>query len=178
METWFQMVKGHKRRSHEHRSDLGGEYRWGDTGQLVFLIVFVVGMMADIFLIKISDAWQDPVPWYYRIVVFLPLLFLAGYFAQRAHKIIFHEERKKLMVIQTDVFARLRHPMYFGSLLTYLGFVILSLSVIALVIFVIVVLFYYYLCQYEEQVLLEKLGDEYKEYMNKVPMLIPRLRTK
>ena len=80
------------------------------------------------------------------------------------------------MVIKTDVFARIRHPMYFGSILTYLSFVILSLSVLALVIFIIIVIFYYYLCRYEEQVLLAKLGDEYMKYMKKVPMLIPRVR--
>ena len=170
------MNKGHKRHSHEHRKDLAGEYRWGDTGQLVFLIVFIIGMTSDLFLLKVSDSWQDAFPWYFRIVVFLPLLFVAGYFAQRAHKKVFEEERKELMVIKTDVFARVRHPLYFGSILIYLGFVTLSASVIALVIFFIIVMFYYYLCRYEEQLLLAKLGDEYKNYMKNVPMLIPRMK--
>jgi len=170
------MNEGHKRHSHEHREDLAGEFRWGDTGQILFLIVFIIGMTSDLFLLKVSDSWQDIFPWYFRIVVFLPILFVAGYFAQRAHKKVFGEEQKELMVIKTDVFARLRHPMYFGSILIYLGFVILSLSVVALVIFVVVVIFYYYLCRYEEQILIAKLGDEYKNYMKKVPMLIPRIR--
>lgn len=141
------------------------------------LVVFILGMTADVFFLNVSASWQDAVPWYYRMVVFLPVLVVAGYFAQRAHKKVFHEERTELMVITTNVFARVRHPMYFGSILTYLGFVILSLSVIALVIFVVVVLVYYYLCRYEEQLLIEKLGDEYKKYMKNVPMLIPRVRT-
>lgn len=170
------MKKGHKRNSHEHRKDLAGEHRWGDTGQLVFLIVFIIGMASDLFLFKVSDSWQDAFPWYFRIAVFLPLLFVAGYFAQRAHKKVFQEERKELMVIKTDVFAIIRHPMYLGSILTYLSFVVLSLSVIAMVIFFIIVMFYYYLCRYEEQLLIEKLGDEYENYMKKVPMLIPRVR--
>jgi len=172
----IKMPEGHKRHSHEHRKDLAGEYRWGDTGQIVLLIVFIIGMSSDLFLLKISDSWQNAFPWYFRMVVFLPLLFVAGYFAQRAHQKVFQEKRKELMVIKTDVFARIRHPMYFGSILTYLSFVILSLSVIALVIFIIIVIFYYYLCRYEEQVLLAKLGDEYMKYMKKVPMLIPRVR--
>ena len=170
------MCEGHKRRDHEHRKDLAGEYRWGDTGQLLLLLVFIIGMIADVFLVKISNSWQDTVPWYYRIVIFIPLLFVSGYFAQRAHKIVFEEERKELMIIKIDVFARIRHPMYFGSILTFLSFVILSLSVIALIIFIIIVIFYYYLCRYEEQLLLERLGDEYKQYMKNVPMLIPKIR--
>ena len=170
--------EGHKRHSHEHRKDLAGEYRWGDTGQIIFVIIFIIGMISDLFLLKISDSWQDTFPWYFRIVVFIPLFFIAGYFGQRSHKIVFQQERKKLMVIKTDVFARIRHPMYFGSILTYLCFVILSLSLISLVIFVIVVIFYYYLGRFEEKILLEKLGDEYKDYMKKVPMLIPSIRNK
>jgi len=170
------MSEGHKRHSHEHREDLVGEYRWGDTGQIVLLIVFIIGMTSDLFLLKLSDSWQDVVPWHLRIVAFLPLLFVAGYFAQQAHKKVFGEERKELMVIKTDVFARIRHPMYFGSILIFLGFVILSLSVVAMVIFVGVVIFYYYLCCYEEQLLLAKLGDEYKNYMKNVPMLTPKVR--
>jgi len=170
------MKKGHTRKSHEHRKDLAGEYRWGDTGQLVLLMVFIFGMAMDIFVLKVSNAWQDVVPWYLRIVLFLPLFISAGYFAQRAHIIIFQEERKELMVIKTDVFARVRHPLYFGFLLIYFSFVILSLSFIALVIFSVGALFYYYLCRYEEQLLIDTLGDDYLAYMKGVPMLIPRIR--
>jgi protein-S-isoprenylcysteine O-methyltransferase Ste14 len=171
------MDKGYKRKSHEHRKDLAGEYLWGDTGQLLLLFVFLIGMIFDLFWLRVSDSWQDVVPWYVRVVVFLPLLLLAGYFAKRAHKLVFEENRQELMVINTDVYARVRHPMYFGSILMYLSFVILSASVIALVIFVGVVIFYYYLCWYEEQLLLEKLGDDYRWYMERVPMLIPGFRT-
>jgi len=170
------MTKGHKRKSHEHRKDLAGEYKWGDSGQILFLIIFVVGMVSDFFLFKFSDSWQDYVPWYIRIVFFIPLFFLAGYFAQKAHIKVFKEKREKLKLIDTDIFARIRHPMYFGSILIYLGFFILSLSIIAFIIFIAVLIFYIYLCRYEEKVLIEKLGDDYKEYMKKVPMFFPKLK--
>ena len=172
------MVKGYKKKSHEHRKDLAGEYRWGDTGQIVLIIVFIIGMTSDLFLIKISDSWQDIFAWYFRIAVFIPLLFIAGYFSQRAPKIVFQQERDEPIIIKTDVFAIIRHPMYFGSILIYLGFVILSFSLIAFIIFIIIVIFYFYLCRYEEQILIEKLGDQYKNYMKKVPMLIPFIKLK
>jgi protein-S-isoprenylcysteine O-methyltransferase Ste14 len=172
------MNEGYKRKNHEHRNDLAGEYRWGDTGQIILLIVFIIGIISDLFLLKISDYWQNAIPWYFRIIVFIPLLFIAWYFAQRAHKIVFSQERSELIVIKTDVFSIIRHPMYFGSILIYLGFVILSLSVISLIVFVIVVIFYFYLCRYEEQILIEKLGNQYKSYMKKVPMLIPYIKLK
>ena len=51
----IKISEGHKRRSHEHRMDLAGEHRWSDTGQFIFLIVFIIGMLSDLFLLKISD---------------------------------------------------------------------------------------------------------------------------
>jgi len=161
------MNEGYKGRSHEHRQDLAGEYRWGDLGQNILLIVFIVGMVVDVFLVKLSS-WQDVVPWYFRVVIFVPLFLFGGYVTQQAHKKVFQEKREGLMVITTGVYAWLRHPMYFGSLIIYLSFIILSLSVIALVIFGVAVVFYYYLCWYEEQLLIAKLGDEYRKYMKKV----------
>jgi len=169
------LSEGYKRRSHEHRKDLAGEYKWGDTGQYVFLVVFIIGMVSDLFFFNFSNSWQKAFPWFYRIVVFVPLLLVAGYFGQKAHKKIFEEEREKLIVIKTDIFARIRHPLYFGSILCYLSFVVLSFSIVAFVIFIIVILFYYYLCRYEERLLIEKLGDEYKKYMKNVPMLFPKI---
>jgi len=170
------MNKGHKRKSHERRKDLAGEYRWGDTVQFILFLVFIIGLIADLFIVKISSSWQEVIPWYFRVVVFLPLIVIAVYFVQKAHQKVFEEERKELMVIKTDVFAMVRHPMYFGSILTFLSFVVISFSVISLLIFVIIVISYYYLCRYEEHLLLEKLESEYKNYMKNVPMLIPRVR--
>jgi protein-S-isoprenylcysteine O-methyltransferase Ste14 len=59
--------------------------------------------------------------------------------------------------------------------MTYFAFVVLTLSVIAVIIFIAVIVFYYYLCRYEEQLLIDKLGNEYKNYMKKVPMLFPKI---
>ena len=171
------MTEGHKRKSHEHRSDLAGEHRWGDIGQSILLVVFIIGMVADVFVFHFSSFVQDPVPWYIPVIVFLPIFLLAGYFAQKAHKKIFQEERKELVVIKSDVYSQLRHPMYFGSILLFLSFVVLSLSLVALGIFIVIVCFYYFLCWYEEKVLVEKLGKEYEEYMKQVPMLFPKLRS-
>jgi len=170
------MKEKHKRYSQRHHKDIAGEHRWGDTGQIVLLIVFIIGMLSDLFLLKLSHPWQSMFPWYLRVIIFLPLLFVAGYFGQRAHKIVFKKERKEFMLIENDVYAIIRHPMYFGSILTYLAFVILSFSMISFVVFIVVVIFYYYLCRYEEQILVERLGDQYKKYMKNIPMLIPRIR--
>jgi len=170
--------QGYKRHGHEHRDDLAGEYRWGDLGQLLLFIIFIAGMISDLFIFRISNQWQNAFPWYFRLIIFIPIFLLSGFFGQNAHKKIFKEQRDRLEVIDTGVFGMVRHPLYLGSILAYLSFVILTLSVVALSILIVVILFYYYLCRYEEDILIQKLGNDYKKYMIKVPMLLPGLKVR
>ena len=44
----IKMNKGHKRHNYEKRVDLAVEYRWGDVGQLLLLVLF------SVFLIRSS----------------------------------------------------------------------------------------------------------------------------
>jgi protein-S-isoprenylcysteine O-methyltransferase Ste14 len=50
-----------------------------------------------------------------------------------------------------------------------------SLSLAAAVVWIISIGFLYGISRYEERLLLERFGEEYKQYMREVPMLIPRL---
>ena len=167
------MTPGHKRQNYEDRQDLAGEYRWGDAGQLLFLVVFIIILFSDLFLIKLSNFWQNTVPWYFRVILFIPLFIISGYLARTGLKQVFEEERKELEVINSGVFGIVRHPIYLGSIILFLSFVILSLSILALIIWFAIVIFYYYLCRYEEKLLIKKLGDKYLDYIKEVPMLIP-----
>ena len=178
MRNKVQMNKkqGYKRHGHEHRDDLAGEYRWGDTGQLLLFIIFIAGMISDLFIFRVSIQWQDTFPWYFRLIIFIPLVILSVFFGHNAHKKIFKEQREEIEVIDTGVYGLVRHPLYLGSILAYLSFVFLSFSVVTLSIFIVVILFYYYLCRYEEDLLTHKVGNDYKKYMKKVPMLIPGLK--
>jgi protein-S-isoprenylcysteine O-methyltransferase Ste14 len=170
------MKEGYKRNSYDHREDLAGEYKWGDNLQLVLLFVFIIGIIFDLLILKISESWQNVFPWYFRIVIFVPMIIIAWYFVNRSHKKIFEDERKELILINTGIYSIIRHPMYFGSIMIYLSFVILTLSVISLMIFILGLILYYYLSRYEEKLLIEKVGKSYLEYMIKTPMLIPFLK--
>jgi protein-S-isoprenylcysteine O-methyltransferase Ste14 len=49
------------------------------------------------------------------------------------------------------------------------------MSIISAIIWIFIVVFYYYISKYEEKILLKEFGSEYEQYMNDVPMLIPRI---
>ncbi|KAF5415634.1 MAG: hypothetical protein C5S38_03815 [Candidatus Methanophagaceae archaeon] len=166
--------KGYKRKGHEDRKDLAGEHSIGDIGQIILLILFIAGWLVDIYILHFSVFFTQTVSIYLRVLLSLPVFFLAFFFARSGLKTVFGEERNELAVIKTGVFSIVRHPIYLGAILLYLGFIIISLSIISFCIWLIIILFYYFISRYEEKLLIDKLGSQYEDYMNEVPMFIPR----
>ena len=90
-------------------------------------------------------------------------------------KTVFGEVREKPQVIRKGVFGIVRHPIYLAEILTYLGLLLISLSIVSAVIWVLAIIFLFIISRYEERLLLDFFGEEYREYMNEVPMWIPKL---
>lgn len=77
------------------------------------------------------------------------------------------------------IYAHVRNPLYLGNLLIYVGFAIIAggpwmvyLAVIALIYFSIQ---YGFIIALEEDTLAELFGEEYRQYTENVPRLLPRL---
>ena len=60
-----------------------------------------------------------------------------------------------------------------SSILLYLGFILLSLSLLSVLVWFIIIVFYYMISRYEERLLTQSFGSAYEEYKKKVPMLLP-----
>ena len=164
------------RQRHQKRDDLTGEHFFGDLGQLILLIIFLAVWITDSFFLKYSTFLSKYIPLYVQLPLAVIILIYAGYLAKTGLHIVFGEVREKPLVIREKVFCVIRHPIYLGAILTYLGMIILAVSIAAIVVWIIIIVFYYFLSRHEEKLLLEKFGKEYEEYMEEVPMLIPRLR--
>lgn len=67
-----------------------------------------------------------------------------------------------------------RHPMYVSYSFFFVGFPLVMLTP-ALFWFVIGIFGYYRIAKEEERVLLQKFGDQYKKYQQKVGMFFPKL---
>jgi len=165
--------KGHLRKSHQHRGDLTGEHAFSDIGQLIFLVVFLVVWIADSFVFKYSTFLTQYVSNYIRVPIALIVLVISGLLAWTGLKIVFRETREEPQVITTGVFSIVRHPIYLSSILLYLGFILLSLSLLSVLVWVIIVIFYYMISRYEEKLPTQRFGLAYEEYKKKVPMLFP-----
>lgn len=165
--------KGYKRKEYENRKDLAGEHSVSDIGQIILLILFLSGLLVDRFILHFSVFFTQTVSIYLRVLLSLPFFILSFILARSGLKTVFGEEREELVVIKTGVFSIVRHPIYLSAILLYLGFIIISLSIISFCIWIIIILFYYFISRYEEKLLIDKLGSQYEEYMNEVPMFIP-----
>ena len=79
-------------------------------------------------------------------------------------------------LVTTGIYGIVRHPMYLSNGLLAIGMTILFRSIYALLFSFLYFLFFLPLIYFEERDLLQKYGDEYKEYKKKVPWkLIPKL---
>lgn len=172
------MSDGHqlKRPGFAQRQDLAGERRFNDACQILLFAVFVAAVVLDWAVLDLSAPIRRAVPLVSRLLAMLVVLSLALYLAWASMKTVFGEVRESLQVIRHGLYGVVRHPMYLGAMLGYLGVCLLTLSVLGFGVFGIVVIYYAATCRYEENLLIQKLGDEYRRYRAEVPMFIPRLR--
>ena len=86
-----------------------------------------------------------------------------------------HRARREEKLMTDGVYARMRHPQYTGLFLIVFGEGIVHWpTIVSVIAFPVIVLAYTLLSRREERQMLDKFGDEYREYQRRVPMFIPR----
>ncbi len=163
-------------KQHSDHSHLTGEHRWGDAGQLVLFVIFMGIWITDSFVYHYSTSPLQGVSNYLRIAMALPVLVAGWILARRGLKAIFGTEREEPELIQTGVFRLVRHPVYTGAILFYLGAILITMSLASAAFWVLIIVFYYFISKYEERLLTEAFGDDYLNYKKKTGMLFPKLR--
>jgi protein-S-isoprenylcysteine O-methyltransferase Ste14 len=165
-----------RRKPHEKREDLAGEHVIGDAGQIILLLIFLAVWISDAFFLHYSTFFATSIPAAFKIPLGILILFCSAYLARSSLRIVFGEERETPGVIRKSMFGRVRHPIYLGAILFYLGLLILRFSLAATLIWVVIIAFYHFIARHEEKLLLKKFGREYANYIREVPMWIPRIR--
>jgi protein-S-isoprenylcysteine O-methyltransferase Ste14 len=78
-------------------------------------------------------------------------------------------------VVDTGPYRLVRHPMYTGFMVMYIGMAVLCATVLALVAVPVITLGLWLKARVEEQFLIEELGAVvYGAYKARTPMLVPR----
>lgn len=162
-------------KKHSEHPHLSGEYRWGDTIQLILLVLFLGIWIIDSFVLHFSTFLRNTIPDFIRVPLSLIVLIIAWMLARRGMKAVFGTDRQEAELIDTGVFSLIRHPIYTGAILFYLGAVLITLSLISAGFWLIIVLAYIFIARAEEQILTEAFGEKYTAYKKKTGMLFPRI---
>ena len=161
---------------HHDRPDLVGEHPFGDTGQLIFLVLFLLIWTWDSFFLKLGSSIPCLIPLPIRIGLSVITGITGLILAKKGHDIVFGEVREVPAVIRKGVFGAIRHPLYAAALLFYVTLIISTRSVLATIVFVGIAVFYNYIAKHEEKMLLNRFGADYESYMQDVPRWLPRIR--
>lgn len=164
-----------KVKKHKDRPDLTGEHPFGDLGQLIFLIIFLLVWIADIFIFKFNESEFINIPGWIKFPVGISILVLGFYLAKKSMKMVFGTKKDHPEIINNNIYEKVRHPMYLGSLLFYLGVTILMCSFPLLITFMIIFIFYNFIARYEEKLLIKQFGNDYIQYKKRVRRWIPKL---
>ncbi|MDO8548573.1 MAG: isoprenylcysteine carboxylmethyltransferase family protein [Ignavibacteria bacterium] len=142
-------------------------FKYRSYTPITFIIVMLVYENANIWSLIIG----------FLIVAGGELLRLCGVsWAGSETRTTGHMEGTYLII--SGPFAYTRNPLYIGNILIYLGIGIMSfaifpyLQVFALLFFIFQ---YYHIIKGEEEYLLNRYGEQFKEYKKNVPRLFPRL---
>ena len=164
-------------KKHNDHPHLTGEHRWGDRGQLFLLVMFLGIWITDSFIFHYSTSMLEGVPNYIRVPAAAVVLIGGWYLARGGMKAVFGTARENPEVISTGVFRIVRHPIYTGAILFYLGTSLITMSIASGAFCLLIIGFYIVISKYEESILTEAFENDYLEYKKKTGMLFPKLRS-
>jgi protein-S-isoprenylcysteine O-methyltransferase Ste14 len=153
-----------------------GEHRLSHTGQVILCMLFLAVWVGDSFFLRISTVLSTAVPLAMPLVLAGLIMVPAVCLVRSGHSAVPHEQRPA-DVITTGAFRYVRHPLYLGSILTYVGLAISTLSILSLALCAVIFLFYDFLASYEEKLLEARFGGTYHAYRKRTGKWFPRIHS-
>jgi len=160
------------------RQGLGSEHPLCDRIQLLMLILFFVVWGIDslsYFMFGYSTVIFEVLAFPVLFAGMLVFLCLSFYLVSKSHKVVLEQVQDPPKLVDSGVYAWVRHPMYLGILLFCLAFLLISVSLVSIVIWIAFFIFYDRMAAYEEKSLIEILGEEYTAYQKRVSKWLPQL---
>ncbi len=153
-----------------------GEHPFGDAGQLIFFVSFMILWIGDSFFLRVSTFPSAYLPLYARLLIMILAMGMAGLLAKSGHIAVSHEHRPA-GVLSSGAFRHVRHPLYLASLLFYFGLAVSMACLFSFGLLLVMFFFYDYIASYEEKVLEGKYGEDYLHYKKNTGKWIPKPKT-
>ena len=79
-------------------------------------------------------------------------------------------------LVTEGIYGRIRHPRYIQLALAFFAYALLGNYLAVYVVFAVSLLWVLMVARVEEKELLERFGDEYRRYCERVPRFVPKFR--
>ena len=188
----FAVIRGYYGRKTKTHSSIAGvmeklktaEEEMGTGFKVITAIITVIGS-AGLVLYLLSPPWWtwtyiplgEWVQWSGIVTAVVPLFFLIWVHRhldrQWSIALELQEDHK---LITTGPYRHVRHPMYLGIFAYTIGLMMISMDVLVIMFFAFSIWVNYMRIPREEQMLIQRFGDEYLEYMKRSGRLLPKLR--
>ncbi|MHA1169572.1 MAG: methyltransferase family protein [Candidatus Hodarchaeales archaeon] len=147
-----------------------------------FLIFFLIWFL-DSFFVKFLVNISELVPLVIRAVVAVMVLGISFFLMKKSHDSLFEERNTSKQenqghqhpsrVITTGIMSHVRHPLYLGTVLFYLSFALVTLSIISIITCIIIFVIYDRMASFEEKQMEKMFGKEYSNYKQQVSKWLP-----
>jgi len=151
-----------------------GEHPFGDAGQMILFVLFMIIWVADSFWLEISTFPAASIPLFIRVIIAVAVLIIALMLAKSGH-VVAGKHNDPGSVVSTSAFGYVRHPLYLGSILFYVCLTVFTASLLSLGVLVLIFVFYDYIARYEEKLLVSRYGDEYSRYKRNTGKWVPKV---
>lgn len=138
-----------------------------------FFIVWIIDSLSRI-MIGFSTIVFGSVFLPARLILFVVFIGSGYYLVVKSHELVFRKVHGQPRLVDSGVYALVRHPMYLGILLFCLAFLFVFTSLVSIGIWIAFFIAYDRMAAYEEKSLIETLGEEYVTYQKRVPKWFPR----
>ncbi|MFW9957092.1 MAG: methyltransferase [Candidatus Odinarchaeota archaeon] len=185
----FLSVRGYYRFVKPKRSEPERVEERKEFGKAEIVIsISILGYLGSLILYLINQPWfaWSQIPYYPEFIRWIGILLalVSIPFLWWIHKTLDRQYSPCLQIkeshslITEGPYARVRHPMYtvlqsfsFGSSLLTANFLVIGFALLLIAMFPFV-------ARKEEQMLLDRFGEEYSEYMQRTGRFFPRIRIK
>jgi len=161
--------------NHESRPDLAGEHPQGDRYQLYAFLLFTAAVLIDHYFLGWAARFRSSVPFGLRFPIALLIIFFGLFLSFAGIHTVFSEYTEHPRMITNGLFSFVRHPVYLGALLVYIGMLAFLLSPPALLVFILVFFLYDWLAQDEESRMLKVFSQKYEDYRLQTPKWLPKV---
>jgi len=158
-----------------HNKGAGTEHPKTHLYHIISIALFLIILILDVLIFKFSTFLQSYVPLFIRIILFIFFLIWAIMFFMLSHRAVFPEESKEKKLVKKGIYAYIRHPMYIGTPLIFIAFILLTISLISIIPLAICIILFNKVMKFEEKGLERIFSQEYLEYKKKVHRWVPRL---